>query len=118
MSHRLLLGHHGEEIASKYLKSLGYAIRRRNLRLGRDEVDLLAWDPEDRVLVFVEVKTRERADEDYPPELNVRWRKKACLKRSARRWVAEHDFDGGYRMDLVCIAGGRVTEHLKELDWE
>lgn len=112
------IGQEGEKIAASYLASLGYAVRRRNVRVGKDEIDILAHDPQDNVIVFAEVKTREEERRDFPPEMNLHWKKKICLKRAARHWVARHEYDGGYRMDLVCVADGRVTEHLKELDWE
>ena len=42
----------GEDIAATYLASIGYGIRSRNIRLGKDEIDILAHDPVDDVLVF------------------------------------------------------------------
>lgn len=118
MAEHLELGKRGEEIAVKYLKSLGYRIRGRNVHVGRrDEIDILAFDRRDGVLVFAEVKTRARLDGDFRPELNVDWRKRERLKHAARQWVNTHDYDGGYRIDLVCIAEGRVIDHLRELAW-
>jgi Holliday junction resolvase-like predicted endonuclease len=100
------------------LQKLGYEIRGNNVRLGRDEIDLLAFDSGDSVLVFCEVKTRSKKSCDYPAEMSAGFRKCAKLRRSARRWIEEHEFDGGYRLDLICVEGGRVTEHVKELSWE
>jgi putative endonuclease len=117
-SAHLLVGSEGEATATSFLQHLGYEIRGRNIRIGRDEVDILAFDPEDQVLVFAEVKTRSRLHEDYRPELNADWKKCAKLRRSARRWVAEHNYDGGYRLDLICVADGNITNHVKELSWE
>ena len=115
----LKLGALGEEIAAQYLRSIGYSLREKNVRQGRDEIDLLAWDPEDRVLVFVEVKTRtEKLPEGFHPEKTAAAEKRRKLRRSARRWVADHNFDGGYRIDLICVQQGRVTNHFKELSWE
>ena len=65
MAHHLVVGKRGEEIALSYLRSLGYPIRGCNVRLGRDEIDIIAYDPKDRVIAFVEVKTRSRASADY-----------------------------------------------------
>ena len=36
------VGRRGERIAEKHLKRLGYTILERNLRVGRNEIDLLA----------------------------------------------------------------------------
>ncbi|MDD5041063.1 MAG: YraN family protein [Candidatus Peribacteraceae bacterium] len=108
----------GEEIAARYLLSIGYDIRGRNVRIGRDEIDILAHDPVDDVVVFAEVKTRSKLLKDFPPELGIDRRKKQRLILAARTWVNRHHYDRGYRMDLVSIAEGKVTGHLKELDWE
>lgn len=113
-----VVGSRGEEIALQYFLSIGYDIRGRNLRMGRDEIDILAHDPQDDVLVFAEVKSRSRRREDFPPELGLDWRKKQCLMHAARAWVNRHRYDRGYRMDLVSVEDGRVTQHLKELEWE
>ena len=108
----------GEEIATRYFVSIGYDIRGRNVRIGRDEIDIIAHDPVDDVLVFAEVKTRSKLLEDFPPELGIDWRKKQRLIVAARTWVNRYRYDRGYRMDLVCVAAEKVTQHLKELEWE
>lgn len=118
MTTNAFIGRTGEEIAEHYLTSIGYDIRGRNIRVGHDEVDILAHDPKDDVLVFAEVKSRSRSSRNYPPGINVHWFKKQRLMRAARAWVNWHRYDRGYRMDLVSVAGGKVIEHLKELEWE
>jgi len=112
------VGRRGELIASKHLAALGYEIRGRNISIGRDEIDILAFDPEDQVLVFAEVKTRSRDDRDFRPELNVDARKLSALRRAARAWVDVHAYEGGFRIDLVCVAHSRVSGHIRELAWE
>jgi len=119
MIHTREVGCQGEQAASRYLLSLGYEIRGRNVRVGsRDEIDILAFDPADGVLVFAEVKARSRRDGDFRPELNLDQRKLAALRRAARAWVDEHQYEGGYRIDLLAIAEGSVAEHFKQLSWE
>ena len=118
MKTRSTIGREGEEIAVRYFVSIGYDIRGRNVRIGRDEIDILAHAPVDDVLVFAEVKTRSNDSKDFPPELGIDWRKKQCLIHAARMWVNRYHYDRGYRMDLVCVVNGRVMNHLKELDWE
>lgn len=56
MTERKQLGDFGERVAAHRLESLGLTILRRNVRVGRIEVDLLAQDGD--TLVFVEVRTR------------------------------------------------------------
>ena len=118
MSHNLVVGKKGEDIAVTFLQSLGYKLYDRNVRLARDEIDIITFDPHDKVLVFAEVKTRSRRSLDYAPDLNLTAAKKAKLRRSARAWVAEHDYEGGYRIDLVCVVGEKVVDHYKEIEWE
>ena len=114
----LQVGRTGEDVAAHYLSAQGYRVLHRNVRLGKDEIDIIAHDPEDDVMVFAEVKTRSRLSDDFHPELNMRYEKRQKLQRSARRWVAEHDLECGYRIDLLCVAEGKVIDHIKELSWE
>ncbi len=115
----LLVGLEGEELAAAYLISIGYDVRQRNIRQGRDEIDILAHDPEDDVLVFVEVKTRtKKIQEGFQPEMTAAADKRRKLRRAVRRWVAEQEYDGGYRIDLICVREGRITNHFKELAWD
>ncbi len=114
---RAATGRSGEQIATWYLQSLGYRILERNVRIHRDEIDIVAFDPADRVVVFAEVKARTLPGLDYHPALNLTWRKKRAMRRAARAWMARFGGYAGYRMDLLCIAEGRVADHLKELTW-
>ena len=110
----LILGRQGERIALRYLQILGYRIIGRNVRLGKDELDLIAYDDEDRTLVFVEVKARVREDEEYIPELNFSYEKQMRIQRAAENWIAAHRYEGGYRIDLIAVAGGRGGRHAGE----
>lgn len=114
---RAQIGRRGETLALQYLQSIGYHIDSTNLRIRYDEIDIVAYDPIDQAMVFVEVKSRSRNRRNYAPELGLDRRKKNAMKRAARRWVMQHDYRGGYRMDLICIAANRVVDHLKELSW-
>jgi putative endonuclease len=53
---RKLRGELGETIAAAFLTLQGYEVRRRNLRLGSHEIDLVV--SRERLLVFVEVRFR------------------------------------------------------------
>ena len=46
----------GEDMATKYLESIGYTIIERNFVAKQGEIDIVARDKEE--LVFIEVKTR------------------------------------------------------------
>ena len=52
------VGSLGEEIAANYLTAHGFRILERNFRCKGGEVDIIARDPVDKSLVFIEVKAR------------------------------------------------------------
>ena len=112
----ILTGKRGEATAVRFLRRTGYKILQCNIRVGKkDEIDILAFDPEDKVLVFAEVKTRTR-ENDYEPDLNVTAEKRFAMDRAARRWMALHCIEIGYRFDVICVVDGKVTAHHKEVD--
>ncbi|HPL63341.1 MAG TPA: YraN family protein [Syntrophales bacterium] len=59
-------GKDGEDLASAYLKRIGYKILERNYRCALGEIDIVARDGP--VLVFVEVKSQRTARFGTPQE--------------------------------------------------
>ncbi|MDD5055507.1 MAG: YraN family protein [Candidatus Peribacteraceae bacterium] len=108
-------GKRGEEIAMRFLVGLGYEIRGRNVRLMRDEIDIVAFDVSRQMMVFVEVKTRRRSSETYPIRTSVDRRKKSAMKRAVARWVIANEYDEAGRIDLLCVEGERVVEHIMDI---
>lgn len=104
----------GEALAVRYVLRAGMKVLGRNVRLGRDEIDIVAFDPLDRCVAFVEVKMRTNAI-DYHPSLNMTRRKRRVMLRAARRWVNAHGYDGGYRLDAAYVSGGTV-EYVTDLE--
>jgi putative endonuclease len=96
------LGDHGERLAARWLKRRGYRILHRGLRVGHDEADLVAVDPDGRTLVIVEVKTRAA---DVPgPETGLTRDKRLRLARLASRLQERPRFrDHPIRFDAVAI---------------
>lgn len=40
------------------------------------------------------------------------------MSRAARMWIDREDLgEIGYRLDLMCVEEGRITQHLKDLAW-
>ncbi len=117
MTEHFVIGSRGEQVATTYLCSIGYDILARNVRLGHDEIDIIARDPRDDVIVFAEVKTRARRSENYWPSMNMTWEKKRCMRRAARRWISQNNEQRGYRLDLVCVAEEKVVDHLINVGW-
>jgi putative endonuclease len=56
VNRRQTLGHQGETLAARILKSKGYLIVEQNYRTKMGEIDIIAKDGE--TIVFIEVKTR------------------------------------------------------------
>lgn len=112
----IVIGEKGESLAADFLRKLGYRIIASNVDVGaHDELDIIAVDPKDRVLVFVEVKSRAKRDDDYVPSLNLTREKRRNMFRAARRWMTMHNYDRGYRFDLIGIAGNAVIEHILDI---
>ena len=118
MSSTQIIGRQGEDTAAAYIRSLGYRIRERNTRLGHDEIDIVAFDPNERAIVFIEVKTlgRRREPDQHPANSFTGIKKRRTL-RAARKWISQNQYEKGYRIDLVCVIGQQVVEHLREVNF-
>lgn len=98
-------GQEGERIAEKYLKSQGYKRIARNLRSRLGEIDLFMLGPDQRTLVFVEVKTA-KADRtsNIPPEHRVGPQKQRKVATLAAKLIAKHKLTGQpIRFDIVGV---------------
>ena len=88
------LGKWGEDEAALYLEDEGYTIIDRDWRLGRRDLDILAYTPDGNTLVVVEVKTRSGDDYQRPEEAvdGRKMRNLAALQRvwESRRSVMRH----------------------------
>lgn len=108
------VGRYGERVAARYLGERGLRVVDANWR-GRDgELDLVALDGPD--LVVVEVKTRRGLGFGAPAEA-VGPVKLARLRRLTGQWLAEHDVrPRGVRVDVVAVLlprrGAAQVEHL------
>jgi putative endonuclease len=99
------LGRAGEDLAARFLEACGYTLLARRWRRPGGEIDLIV--ARDGRVVFVEVKTRgPRAL--AAPEGGMRGRQRSCLRRLARRWLAENPerLGGECRCDVVAIEFG------------
>ena len=98
---RLRKGARGEQIATDYLKRLGYRIQERNYRCRQGEIDIVAWNG--AVLVFVEVRTRSGHDLGAALE-SVGRRKQDKITSVAVAYVQEHQVgDTELRFDVVAV---------------
>jgi putative endonuclease len=117
---RLRTGRLAEARAAEHLVSLGLRILARNARTKFGELDLVAFDPRRRALVFVEVKAVRRGGR-VGPERPVLWvtpRKQLQVRRLATAWIAERRADGSapryveIRFDAVGVVLGSQDEVL------
>ena len=71
------LGTKKEELAAAYLTGRGIRIIRKNYRIRQGEIDLIGYDKE--VLVFIEVKYRNKKDAGLPEEaVNAAKQRQIC----------------------------------------
>ena len=96
----LKTGQIGEEIAKKYLEQKGYKILEQNAKSKFGEIDLIAQDKKE--LVIVEVRTKI-GDMYGTPEESLTKKKLHKLKLNAISYVARKKWKGDYRIDAVCI---------------
>lgn len=114
----IVTGKGGETLAAAFLEGLGWRIIGRNVRIGHhDEIDLIAFDCDERVLVFAEVKTRKKNVKEYHPEINMTWKKRKNMARAARHWVDTHAWEGGFRMDTLYVSEQKVIDHHIDVPW-
>lgn len=109
----LEFGKTGEQMAARYLTDQGYIILEHNYRRGHLEIDLIALDKDE--LVIVEVKSRAY-DTILQPEEAVDHKKRLSLIRLANEYVKTHDRKENVRFDIISIISndkGSEIKHLK-----
>jgi putative endonuclease len=94
------LGKKGEEIAAKYLKKEGYRILARNWFCDRREIDIIARQGDQ--IVIVEVKTREGDYFEEPWEA-VSTAKIRNIVEAAEAWLIQMQVDLETRFDVISI---------------
>ena len=118
MNERQRLGGFGERVAAHRLESLGMQIIDRNVRVGRAELDLVARDGAERVVV--EVRTRRgaaglAAESLTPAKLRRLW-------HAAMAYAEAHGIDPErVRVDVVAVeldgaGAARNVEHFRGID--
>ena len=125
-------GRRGEEVAATHLEGLGWRILARRLRVGRDEVDLLAVEPgKPPTLVLVEVRSRATSRFGAPEEsidagkVHRLYRAAAALRSSGRLPDGTALPHLPWRVDLVAVdeipsigpgTGGRSVRHVRAIE--
>jgi len=79
------IGHHGEDIAARFLQATGHRVVKRNFRKkGGGEVDIIA--SRGKLILFIEVKTRGRHGKVRPLDA-VTKDKQRLIERGANAWL-------------------------------
>jgi len=113
------LGDAAEALVADGLVAAGWIIQARNLRVGRQEIDLIATDPgPPPTLVFVEVRWRARRDFGLAEE-TVDHRKRERLRRAAFELIGRGPGPNRalelprlpVRFDLVVVEPHRQIRH-------
>lgn len=114
MAAHIDFGKQGEEIAVKYLMDKGYEILERNWRNRHKEIDIIAKDGNE--LVVVEVKTRK--SNDYgDPDFAVNKQKQRLLISAANSYIYSNNLDLDTRFDIISIIikdGNPVVDHIED----
>jgi putative endonuclease len=98
-----------ESRAAALLIAKGFRILARRWRSPVGEIDIVARRR--RLLVFVEVKARERLDD---AAWSVTDRQRARIVAAAEAWLAAHGDDAiqDIRFDAMLVAPGRMPRHI------
>jgi putative endonuclease len=108
-------GKKGEEIACAYLKSFGYSILHTNWRFHHYELDIVATNGKE--LVIVEVKTRSK---NYllNPEDAIDRRKIRRITTAADAYIRQNKVNIPVRFDVLCLIKDdlvfSVDRHLED----
>ncbi len=105
------LGRLGEQLARDFLIAKGYQILEQNWVCGHKEIDIIAKDGNE--LVIVEVKTR-RVTYLVDPEETVDKYKQQFLIWAADSYVQRNNLDIDVRFDIVAIVIDKNNEHRIE----
>lgn len=113
MAKHNILGNSGEDSACEYLKRKGYGIIERNWRIGHKEIDLIARDGDE--LVIVEVKTRSGLRFGNPQDA-VTDRKIMKIVSAAHAYVRYRRIDLPIRFDIISIVNDGCQETIEHIE--
>lgn len=105
------LGKRGEVLAQAWVLAHDYVIVDTNVRLGRFEVDLIAYDNDTKELVFIEVKTRSTPEFGVMEAVHPRKLRK--MRSAALRWLEDKPYYQ-VRFDVI----GIVLDRDRLLDFQ
>ena len=117
------LGRYAEDMAAKYLVSIGWKVLARNVRNDYGELDIVALDtkeiPEELVIVEVRCRTRNKVQEAIE---SLDRRKMRALMNASNEYVDSLGWEGFWRIDLIAVTIDTrgsledwTLEHVKDI---
>lgn len=100
MAKHIDLGSAGESLACRELSRLGYRVIDTNVRLKMGELDIVAEEGGEMVVVEVRTRTLGRM---LPPEATVGPSKIRKLIRTGTAYMASKNWEGPWRIDIAAI---------------
>lgn len=113
MTSRTDVGRQHESLAAEHLAAKGFVVVGRNVRVNRDEVDIVAWDG--AVLVVVEVRSRRRGAM-VDPLSSITAAKQDRLRRATLGLSARYQARE-VRIDVVAVVEGDIDHHVGAIDF-
>ena len=118
-AHRL--GRYAEDLAAKYLVSIGWKILARNVWNQYGELDIVSSDTKAEELVIAEVRCRTKNKvQDAIDSVNAR--KLRTLLRASSEYVETIGYAGFWRIDLIAVTIDTrgsledwTLEHVKDI---
>jgi putative endonuclease len=97
--------------AALFLEKKGYVIKERNFRGKFGEIDIVAYIPVEKLLVFVEVKAKERSSGIHPFEAVDEKKQRKIITASKEYMASRRVEDCFIRFDVVGVIldGGEVS---------
>ena len=117
------IGRYGEDLAAAHLIEHGFTVIRRNYRVSRNEIDIIAENEE--YILFVEVKTRSALGTDIPsrygrPSRAVTYEKRERTLYAARAYLRAYPTTKCPRMDVIELylqQDQSAAPRLLKLNW-
>jgi len=122
------IGRDAEDVAHRFLESLGWRILARNLVVGRDEIDLVCLDADGPALVCVEVRghstSRFGAAEESVDHRKLARNQRAAMALVRSGWMLERGVPAWttWRVDVIAVElrpslarglGGPTVRHIR-----
>lgn len=116
-----VLGRYAEDLAAKYLVSIGWRVLARNVRNQYGELDIVAADYKEKDLVIVEVRCRTKNKIQDAID-SIDRRKFYALFKASNEYIDSINWPGFWRIDLIAVTidtrgslNDWTIEHVKNI---